>query len=178
MRALRWDGSRLALARDVPDPVPGAGEALVRVRLAGICRTDLEITRGYFGFRGTPGHEWVGDVLQAEDATLVGARVVGDINLACGRCAACADGLGRHCPTRRVLGILGADGAFADRLVLPAPNLRVVPAAIPDRAAVFAEPLAAAFEILDQLPGVGHVSTLEAPEPVNAAILPFLAEHS
>src|SRR2546430_3350538 len=84
MRALRWDGTRLALARDAPDPRPGAGEALVRVHLAGICRTDLEITRGYLGFRGTPGHEWVGHVVAADDAALVGARVVGEINFACG----------------------------------------------------------------------------------------------
>src|SRR5207244_680338 len=84
VRALRWDGARLALALDAPDPRPGAGEALVRVHLAGICRTDLEITRGYLGFRGTPGHEWVGDVLAADDPALVGRRVVGEINLACG----------------------------------------------------------------------------------------------
>jgi threonine dehydrogenase-like Zn-dependent dehydrogenase len=154
VRALCWDGTRLALARDVPDPKPGSGEALVRVELAGICRTDLEITRGYFGFRGTPGHEWVGRVLAASDATLVGARVVGEINLACGRCAACAADLGRHCPTRRVLGILGADGAFADLVVLPERNLLRVPDSLPDRVAVFAEPVAAAFEILEQLPGV------------------------
>ena len=79
MRALRWDGTRLALARDAPDPRPGAGEALVRVHLAGICRTDLEITRGYLGFRGTLGHEWVGHVLAADDPALVGRRVVGEI---------------------------------------------------------------------------------------------------
>src|SRR5436309_8913542 len=100
MRALRWDGTRLALARDAPQPVPGRGEALVRVHLAGICRTDLEITRGYLGFRGTPGHEWVGQVVACDAADWVGARVVGEINLACGRCTACAAGLGRHCPTR------------------------------------------------------------------------------
>src|SRR5213593_3273862 len=118
MRALRWDGARLALALDVPDPRPGVGEALVRVHLAGICRTDLEITRGYLGFRGTPGHEWVGQVVAADDAGLVGARVVGEINLGCGQCATCAGGLARHCPTRRVLGIVGADGAFAELLTL------------------------------------------------------------
>src|SRR6266404_3284493 len=95
MRALRWDGTRLALARDAPDPRPGAGEALVRVHLAGICRTDLEITRGYLGFRGTPGHEWVGHVLAADDPALVGRRVVGEINLGCGVCQSCRAGLGR-----------------------------------------------------------------------------------
>jgi threonine dehydrogenase-like Zn-dependent dehydrogenase len=154
VRALRWDGTRLVVAHDVPEPTPSPGDALVRVHLAGVCRTDLEITRGYLGFRGTPGHEWVGHVERADDARLVGARVVGDINVACGTCPACRAGLGRHCPTRRVLGIVGADGAFADKLVLPATNLHRVPDAVDDRTAVFTEPLAAAFEILDQVPDV------------------------
>jgi len=151
MRALRWDGTRLALARDVPDPRPGPGEALVRVHLAGICRTDLEITRGYLGFRGIPGHEWVGHVVAAEDADLVGTRVVGEINLACGACADCRAGLGRHCPNRRVVGIAGADGAFAELIAVPAANLHRVPPAVSDPDAVFTEPLAAAFEILEQM---------------------------
>jgi len=151
VRALRWDGSRLALARDAASPTPAEGDALVRVALAGICRTDLEITRGYLEFRGTLGHEWVGRVQAAGDPSLVGRRVVGDINLACGRCTWCAQGLGRHCPTRRVLGIAGADGAFADLVVVPERNLHLVPDGVPDAAAVFAEPLAAAFEILDQV---------------------------
>src|SRR2546422_289906 len=160
MRALRWDGSRLRLARDIADPVPRPGEALVRVHLAGICRTDLEITRGYLDFRGTPGHEWVGHVVAAGDPGLVGARVVGEINFACGACAACAAGRERHCPHRRVLGIVGADGAFADLAVLPAANLHLVPDAVPDRAAVFTEPLAAAFEILEQLPSVAGLRAI------------------
>jgi len=151
VRALRWDGTRLALAREARDPVPGRGEALVRVHTAGICRTDLEITRGYLSFRGTPGHEWVGHVVAAEDQGLVGARVVGEINIACGCCPVCASGLGRHCPSRRVLGIVGADGGFADLVALPAANLHRVPAAVSDAAAVFTEPLAAAFEILEQV---------------------------
>ncbi len=151
MRALRWDGTRLTLARDQPDPVRRTGEAVVRVRLAGICRTDLEICRGYMGFRGTPGHEWVGQVVDADDAALVGRRVVGEINLACGRCDWCARGLGRHCPTRRVTGIVDADGAFADLLVVPASVLHPVPDTVTDADAVFVEPLAAAFEILEQL---------------------------
>ena len=151
MRALRWDGARLALARDLPDPVPDAGDALIAVHLAGICRTDVEITRGYLGFRGTPGHEWVGSVLTAPDPALVGARVVGEINFACHACSACAAGLERHCPTRRVMGIVGADGAFAERVVVPAATLHRVPDAVDDRVAVFTEPLAAAFEVLEQL---------------------------
>ena len=160
MRALRWDGSRLALARDLPPPTPAPGDALVRVALAGICRTDVEITRGYLDFRGTLGHEWVGHVLAAGDARLVGRRVVGDINLACGRCPLCAADLGRHCPTRRVLGIVGADGAFADLIVVPERNLHLVPDGIPDTAAVFTEPLAAAFEILDQVAAVSGARTV------------------
>jgi threonine dehydrogenase-like Zn-dependent dehydrogenase len=154
VRALRWDGTRLTLAHDVHEPIPAAGEALVRVRLAGICRTDLEITRGYLAFRGTPGHEWVGEVVAAADATWRGARVVGEINLGCGTCPACASGLARHCPHRRVTGIVGADGALADCLVVPLANLHRVPDAVADRDAVFTEPLAAAFEILDQVPTI------------------------
>jgi threonine dehydrogenase-like Zn-dependent dehydrogenase len=154
VRALRWDGSRLVLARDLPPPTLAAGDALVRVALAGICRTDVEITRGYLDFRGTLGHEWVGRVVAAGDPQLVGRRVVGEINLACGRCALCAAGLGRHCPTRRVLGIVDADGAFADLIVVPERNLHLVPDGIPDTAAVFTEPLAAACEILEQIGAV------------------------
>ena len=156
MRALRFDGTRLALA-DVPRPSPPPGEALVRVRLAGICHTDLELTRGYMGFQGTLGHEFVGEVAEAAplpgetSPVTVGRRVVGEINAACGACAACRAGLGRHCPTRTVLGILGRDGAFADFLTLPLVNLHPVPEIVPDEAAVFVEPLAAALEILEQV---------------------------
>jgi len=151
VRALRWDGNRLELVRDLPCPKVGTGDALVRVRLAGVCRTDLEISRGYLGFRGTPGHEWVGEVLQAPDAALVGRRVVGEINFGCGACAACRGALARHCPTRRVQGIVAADGAFAELLAVPAGVLHVVPDDMPDDTAVFTEPVAAAFEILEQL---------------------------
>jgi alcohol dehydrogenase len=151
VRALRWNGSRLTLSRNLPKPRPAAGETLVRVHLAGICRTDLEITRGYLGFRGTPGHEWVGHVVEAEDPGLLGSRVVGEINFACGHCPSCTAGLGRHCPSRRVQGIVGADGALAELAVVPAANLHRVPENVPDEAAVFAEPLAAACEILEQL---------------------------
>jgi threonine dehydrogenase-like Zn-dependent dehydrogenase len=160
MRALRWDGHRLELVRDLPRPKVGAGDALVRVRLAGICRTDLEICRGYLGFRGTPGHEWVGEVVTAPDASLVGRRVVGEINFGCGVCQACDEGLARHCPARRVQGIAGADGAFAELLAVPVGVLHPVPDAVSDATAVFAEPVAAAFEILEQLGDVASRSAV------------------
>lgn len=160
MRALRWDGTRLRLVSDLPDPVAGRGAALVRVRLAGICRTDLEICRGYLAFRGTLGHEWVGEVVATSDTALAGARVVGEINFGCGACDACRDGLARHCPARRVQGIAGADGAFAELLAVPATVLHRVPDGLADRVAVFAEPVAAAFEILEQLGDVVGVRAL------------------
>jgi len=146
--------------KDVPDPVPAPGEALIRMTLAGICGTDLELAKGYMDFDGIPGHEFVGvveEVAGTEDerALWVGKRVAGEINLACGACAWCAKGLGRHCPTRTVLGILGKDGAHAERLTLPLGNLHAVPDPVTDRDAVFIEPLAAACEILEQVAVTG-----------------------
>ncbi|MBK7875660.1 MAG: alcohol dehydrogenase catalytic domain-containing protein [Planctomycetes bacterium] len=136
---------------DTPPPRRPRHHARLRLRLAGLCNTDLELQRGYYGFTGTPGHEFVADVLEADTRSLVGQRVVGEINLACRRCAWCRRGLGRHCPRRTVLGIVKHPGAFAEELVLPEENLHVVPASIPDEAAVFVEPLAAACELLDQV---------------------------
>jgi alcohol dehydrogenase len=133
------------------DPVQPPGEALVRVRLAGICNTDLELVRGYMGFRGVLGHEFVGDVVQASDRAWAGVRVVGDINAACYACDVCRSGRHTHCPNRTTLGIAGRDGAFAEFLLLPTANLYAVPASVPDEKAVFAEPLAAACEILEQI---------------------------
>ena len=160
MRGLRWDGAELRLVEDLPAPIPGPGEALARERLAGICRTDLEICRGYLGFQGTPGHEWVGEVIAAPDSALIGARVVGEINFGCGMCEACRDGLARHCATRRVQGIVDADGAFAELLAVPTAVLHRVPHGIDDATAVFVEPVAAAFEILEQLGDVGGRRTV------------------
>lgn len=150
MQALLWDGA-LKYRADYPVPEPSPDEALVRVTLAGICNTDLEITRGYANFRGVMGHEFVGVVERSDRRDLVGKRVVGEINAACGSCRWCAAGLGRHCPSRTVLGIVGRDGAFAEYLVLPAVNLVEVPEGVSDRQAVFAEPLAACFEVPEQV---------------------------
>jgi len=150
MRALVFAPGRAAV-RDVRRPVPRKDFALVRVLLSGICNTDLELRRGYHGFSGIPGHEFVGVVEGPASSPLRGRRVVGEINLACGRCHWCAGGLGRHCPRRTVLGIRGHAGAHAEWLTLPETNLRLVPDRVPDEEAVFTEPLAAACEILDQV---------------------------
>jgi threonine dehydrogenase-like Zn-dependent dehydrogenase len=152
MRALLCDNG-LRYDSAYPDPMPPPGEALIRVRLAGICNTDLELLRGYLGFRGVLGHEFVGEVVQATDASWLGQRVVGDINAACRSqdCAACAAGRHTHCPNRTTLGIAGRDGAFADYLAMPQANLLPVPDHVSDELAVFTEPLAAACEILAQI---------------------------
>lgn len=150
MRALVFDGSLSFVPRHA-DPPAAAGDSLLRVRQAGICATDLEITRGYMGFRGILGHEFVADVEHSADRDLIGKRVVGEINVVCGRCDLCLSGLSSHCRNRTVLGILNRDGAFADYVRLPATNLHVIPASIDDDAAVFVEPLAAAFQVLKQV---------------------------
>jgi threonine dehydrogenase-like Zn-dependent dehydrogenase len=150
MKALYFDGD-MRLINDHPRPERGKGEAIVRVLKAGICNTDLEIVKGYMNFRGVPGHEFVGVVKEAEDGQLIGQRVVGEINCPCGMCELCLAGKARHCPERTVLGIQGRDGAFAEYLVLPERNLHVVPDEISDDEAVFVEPLAAAFRILQQV---------------------------
>ena len=127
------------------------GEVLLRPTLGGVCATDLELVKGYMGFSGVLGHEWVGVVEHAADSSLIGRRVVGDINCPCGQCATCQAGRPTHCPHRTVLGIQGRDGAFAEALTLPSGNLHPVPDGVPDEAAVFVEPLAAALEILQQI---------------------------
>lgn len=149
MKALRFDGE-LKVVRDAELP-RREGEALVQVISAGICNTDLEIVEGYAGFRGTLGHEFVGRVAESSDDSLVGRRVVGEINVGCGGCARCLTGDPRHCADRTVLGIKGRDGAFAEYLSLPLHNLIEVPDAVTDEAAVFVEPLAAALNIIDQI---------------------------
>jgi threonine dehydrogenase-like Zn-dependent dehydrogenase len=149
MLALRYENERVAVA-DVARP-GDEREAVVRVTLSGICNTDVEIARGYAGFAGTLGHEFVGVVESAPGAPeLVGQRVVGEINAGCGRCALCAAGDARHCPRRTVLGIVGRDGAHAEFLQLPVANLLRVPDEITDERAVFTEPLAAAWGITER----------------------------
>lgn len=143
------DGKVTVQDRAVPERA--AGHALIRLLVGGICSTDLELQRGYYGFAGQPGHEFVGEVVEADDGAWRGKRVVGEINLACHACEWCARGLGRHCPNRTVLGIVRHPGAFAEFLTLPVSNLREVPAGVSSEHAVFTEPLAAACEILDQV---------------------------
>jgi threonine dehydrogenase-like Zn-dependent dehydrogenase len=131
--------------------VPRPDEAVLRLRLGGICATDLELCKGYMNFAGVLGHEFVAEVVAAPEASLVGRRVVGEINAACGECETCLAGRPTHCPTRSVLGIVGRDGAFAERLSLPFENLHAVPDGVSDEAAVFVEPLAAACRVLEQV---------------------------
>jgi alcohol dehydrogenase len=150
MLALYFDGT-LAI-KEVPRPEPGAGEVLVRVHLAGICGTDLQVLKGYHGFQGIMGHEFVGEVAGPDDSPWLGRRVVGEINLGCGACDLCRRGLARHCRQRRVLGIKDRDGAFAEYLTLPAANLHAVPPEVPEVLAVFTEPLAAALRVLETVP--------------------------
>lgn len=149
MQALRFEQGALKLA-EVP-PVIRPGEARVRVTLAGICNTDVEIVRGYANFSGTLGHEFVGVVEASPDPQQIGQRVVGEINVGCGLCAPCQQQDARHCAQRNVLGIRQRDGAFAEYLSLPPQNLLPVPAQVSDRAAVFTEPLAAAHALLEQV---------------------------
>lgn len=153
MRAAVAGEHGLVVRNDYPLPTAQGREALIRVRLAGVCATDIELLRGYKGgFRGVLGHEFVGEVIRAPaDPSWEGRRVVGEINVGCGRCNFCRRGLGKHCRQRTSLGIIGRDGVFADYTLLPVENLHVVPDHVPDEAAVFAEPLAAAYELLEQV---------------------------
>ena len=138
--------------QDCPFPVRKAGESLIEVSLAGICNTDLEILDGYMNFSGILGHEFVGRVVESDTSNWIGRRVVGEINIGCGVCPVCRNGMQRHCPNRSVLGIQDQNGAFAQYLVLPDSNLHPIPDSISDQEAVFVEPLAAACEILEQTP--------------------------
>jgi threonine dehydrogenase-like Zn-dependent dehydrogenase len=150
MKSLVFDG-RLQLHQNLPVPLRAEGDALIKICMAGICQTDLEITRGYMAFHGILGHEFVGMVEESDDPSLTGKRVVGEINCVCGSCANCLSGMKRHCTRRTVLGIAGKDGAFAEYLVLPEENLHLVPDTISNEEAVFVEPLAACYRIIEQV---------------------------
>jgi len=150
MLAVHLENGALTV-RDLPLPQRLPGFALLRLLAAGICNTDLELQRGYYGFAGTPGHEFVAEVVGADTPALLGRRVAGEINLACRNCEWCRRGLARHCPHRTVLGIVNHPGAFQEFFTLPECNLHVIPGEIPTERAVFTEPLAAACEILDQV---------------------------
>lgn len=149
MRALVFNKS-VALRDDYPDPIPGPNECLVSVRRAGICATDLHITNGYMDFRGVLGHEMVG-VVERGPQRWRGCRVACEINCICERCDLCRAGLSNHCRQRTVMGIQGRDGCFAERVAVPVRNLHEVPDAVGDEEAVFIEPLAAAYQVLQQV---------------------------
>jgi threonine dehydrogenase-like Zn-dependent dehydrogenase len=165
MKAVWLQDNQLSCRNDVPQPVPEPQEALVSVTLAGICATDLELARGYYPYRGIPGHEFVGTIVQAPDRPeREGQRVVGEINISCGVCPACLAGRKSHCPGRTVMGIVDHAGAFAQYACLPLVNLIPVPDTVSDEVAVFTEPLAAALEIQEEIPiaAADHVLVLGA----------------
>lgn len=152
MKALVFE-NELKFDNNYQAPTPKKGEALVRLTTAGICNTDLEITKGYMGFKGIPGHEFIGIVeeINGDDKTFIGKRVAGEINCGCGKCSYCYQGLQRHCMNREVIGIFNKDGCFAQYITVPVENLVEVPASLIDDEAVFVEPVAAACEILEQV---------------------------
>lgn len=149
MKALWLENNKISL-RDVANP-QNPDEALVKIRKAGICSTDLELVKGYYPYTGILGHEFVGEVVEAKDAAWIGQRVVGEINVVCHRCEQCLNGRSSHCENRTVLGIVNRDGTFAEFMQLPVTNLHRVPDSVPDEMAVFTEPLAAALEIQQQI---------------------------
>jgi len=152
MQAIWLEDLNLSIRDDIPIPEPQSGEALIQVRSAGICSTDLELVKGYYPFTGVLGHEFVGQVLSAPtDSNWEGKRVVGEINIVCGSCSTCLAGRPTHCENRSVLGIKNQHGAFAEYLTLPTENLHFVPDSLPDDIAVFTEPTAAALEIQEQV---------------------------
>ncbi len=150
MLAVHIERGKVSL-RDQVKPKRGKSQAILRLITGGICNTDLELLRGYYSFKGTPGHEFVAEVVDADSKRWVGKRVVGEINAACGKCDWCRRKLGRHCPARTVLGIVNHPGAFQEFFMLPEANLLEVPASVPNEHAVFTEPVAAACEILEQV---------------------------
>ena len=149
MEALWLENNKISL-RDVAQPRK-PDEALIEIRKAGICSTDLELVKGYYPYTGILGHEFVGEVMEAEDASWIGQRVIGEINVVCNQCEQCLNGRSTHCEKRTVLGIVNRDGTFAEYTQLPISNLHRVPDSVPDEMAVFTEPLGAALEIKQQV---------------------------
>ena len=163
MKGIYFNGTDAVYREDLPVPVRGEKESLVKILLCAVCNTDKEVRKGYRpDFRGVLGHEFVGEVVESSDASLVGKRVVGELNAACGECIYCKTGRPSHCNERRVLGMKNKDGAFAEYMTIDTNLLHVVPEELPTEIAIFTEPLAAAFEILTQV----HVSPSK-----NAAVL-------
>jgi threonine dehydrogenase-like Zn-dependent dehydrogenase len=145
-----WLEKNLLSLKDIPQP-ERTDEALIRIRKTGICGTDLELVKGYYPYTGIPGHEFVGEVIASPDPAWIGKRVVGEINAVCGSCEQCRSGRSTHCEARTVLGIINRGGVFSEYTTLPLENLHLVPDSVPDEAAVFTEPLAAALEIQQQV---------------------------
>ena len=158
MKALWLENNQLNI-REIPQPQE-QGEALIKIKLVGVCGTDLELVKGYYPFVGIPGHEFVGEVVKVFESTkpsdnqnqlLIGKRVVGEINVSCSHCEQCNNGRPTHCENRSVLGISNRNGVFAEYTTLPVENIHIIPDDIPDEMAVFTEPLAAALEIQQQI---------------------------
>lgn len=148
MKGLYFDG-KLKLRTDLRKPSISKGESLIKVVMSAVCNTDIEIMKGYKGFKGILGHEFVGVVEDSEDRDLIGKRVVGDINIGCGKCSFCKKGFNNHCEQRKILGMYDKDGAFAEYITLPNENIYIVPDSISDLEAVFTEPVAAALQVLE-----------------------------
>ena len=163
MKGIYFNGTDAVYREDLPMPVRGEKESLVKILLCAVCNTDKEVKKGYRpDFRGVMGHEFVGEVVESSDETLIGKRVVGELNATCGECIYCKTGRPTHCNERRVLGMKNKDGAFAEYMTIDTNLLHLVPDELPTEIAIFTEPLAAAFEILTQI----HVSPNK-----NAAVL-------
>ncbi|MBO5347416.1 MAG: alcohol dehydrogenase catalytic domain-containing protein, partial [Lachnospiraceae bacterium] len=152
MKGIYYNGTDAVYRTDLPMPVPTEKESLVKIHIAAVCNTDKEVRKGYRpDFKGVMGHEFIGEVVESPDASLIGKRVAGELNATCGTCVYCKTGRPTHCNSRRVLGMHDKDGAFAEYMTIDTGLLHVVPDSLPDEVAVFTEPLAAALEILTQV---------------------------